>query len=266
MVRWGGLLVAPVLMITLAAGCNGGSSASNGSSGETSSVPETTASSVEAGGTSTTTAPAAAAGSFDDLNQDGEPDPTCGTKDFGGGLVLTLVCEGGSYASEPSEGTTLVPGSLYGLPAIPDDLKAQVLTDVSANGVQARDPAGKQVVGFFIQSDTLFAVGSAALSDPARATLDSLAGSLKGKWPTAPVQVRGHTDSTGSARANQTLSEQRASNVAGYLAARGFDRASVTSIGLGSTLPVALEKNPDGSDNPTGQRENRRVELVVRIP
>ena len=180
--------------------------------------------------------------------------------------MLTLLCEGAAYASEPSEGTTLVPGSLYGLPAIADDLKTEVLTDVSANAIQARDPAGKRIVVFFIQSDTLFAVGSAALSDPAKATLDGLARNIKGKWPTAPVQVRGHTDSTGSAAANQALSEQRAANVAGHLAGRGYDRASVTSIGLGSTLPVALEKRPDGSESPEGRRENRRVELVVRIP
>jgi OOP family OmpA-OmpF porin len=59
---------------------------------------------------------------------------------------------------------------------------------------------------------------------------------------------------------NQTLSEQRAANVATYLATQGIDRSRVTSVGLASTLPVAVE------DGDLGGRENRRVELVVRVP
>jgi outer membrane protein OmpA-like peptidoglycan-associated protein len=262
--RWGRWIVVPVVTITLVAGCKGGSSGSRASSAGNSALPETTG--TDPAAPATTGARAASPGSFDDLNQDGVPDPTCGTKDFGGGLVLTLLCDGGAYASEPSAGTTLVPGSLYGLPSISDDLKARLLTDVSANAIQARDPGGKQVVVFFIQSDTLFDVGSAALSDPARATLDGLARNIKATWPAAPIQVRGHTDSTGNASANQVLSEQRATNVTGYLATRGFDRATLTSIGFGSTQPIALERNPDGSESVAGRRENRRVELVVRIP
>jgi outer membrane protein OmpA-like peptidoglycan-associated protein len=248
---------------TLSSACSDDPPAGDGTSSETSAV-DTTATSVDAG--ATTSVPGAAPSAFDDLNQDGEADPTCGTRNFGGGLVLRILCEGAAYASEPSEGTMLVPNSLSALPSVPDEIKEKVLSGVSANAVQARDEAGILVVVFLIQSDTLFAVGSAALSEPATATLDGLAGNIKGQWPAAPVQVRGHTDATGSATANQTLSEQRASNVAAHLSTRGIDRAKVTSIGLGSTLPVVLEKNPDGSDNPNGRRENRRVELVVRIP
>jgi outer membrane protein OmpA-like peptidoglycan-associated protein len=198
--------------------------------------------------------------SFDDLNQDGQPDPTCGTQDFRAGLVLRLPCEAGYYANDPSEGTTFVPGSLAALPGLPDDVKALLLTDVSADAIAAKDDAGKQVVVIFIQSDTLFATGSSSLSGPARDTLDGLARNISRAFPGASVQVRGHTDATGGAAVNQPLSEQRAATVATYLASQGIDRARLTAVGLGSTLPVAVENGE------LGRRENRRVELVVRLP
>jgi outer membrane protein OmpA-like peptidoglycan-associated protein len=243
--------------VVLMAGCSGGSSG-----GEAGAPPETSppASAEPANTPATTATPTSRLSSFDDMNQDGQLDPTCGTRDFKAGLVLRVPCEPGFYASDPSEGTTLVPGALSGLPSLPDDVKEKVLTDVSANAIAARDEAGKQVIVFFIQSDTLFATGSATLSGPAKDTLDGLARNISRTWPGATVQVRGHTDSTGSTAANQTLSEQRATNVANYLASQGIDRARLTSIGLASTLPVVLE------DGELGRRENRRVELVVRLP
>jgi outer membrane protein OmpA-like peptidoglycan-associated protein len=247
------LLCGAILM----AGCSGGSSGGQAdSSSETSppasaDAPETPA---------VTRAPTSRLSSFDDMNQDGQPDPTCGTRDFKAGLVLRLPCEPGWYANDPSEGTTFVPGSLAALPGLPDDVKEQVLNDVSANAIASRDEAGKQVIVFFIHSDTLFAVGAATLSGPARDTLDGLTRNISRTWPAATVQVRGHTDSTGSAAANQTLSEQRAANVANYLASQGIDRARLSSVGLGPTAPIVLE------DGDAGRRENRRVELVVRLP
>ncbi len=177
------------------------------------------------------------------------------------GLVLRLPCTASGFENEVSEGVTLVPSSLFALPGLTVDL-----SDVSGSAVQARDPDGRKVVVLFISSDTLFDVGSAALGDPARATFDGLARVITDNWPVAPVQVRGHTDATGSAAANQTLSEARAEAAAAYLATKGIDQSRMSAVGLGSSVPIALEQNPDGSDNPAGRQENRRVELVVRVP
>jgi outer membrane protein OmpA-like peptidoglycan-associated protein len=256
--RWRRGMAVVALSMALFSGCSGGSGDDDAGSSPDTSAPE--ASEAPGGNTAPTASGAAAPATFDDLNQDGQPDPTCGTRDFRAGLVLRVPCEPGYFASDPSEGTTLVPGSLSGLPSLPDDVKAEVLNDVSANAVAARDEAGKLAVVFFIQSDTLFDTGSASLSGPARDTLDGLARNISRKWPTASVQVRGHTDATGSASANQTLSEQRAANVATYLSSQGIDRSRLTSVGLASTVPVVLE------DGEAGRRENRRVELVVRVP
>ncbi len=268
--RWRRSLVVVAVVASLEGGCGSGDDAGDGRAApgatvtETTSAPGTT-SPAESAEDTTTTRPGSTPG-LDDLNQDGQPEPTCGTRDFGAGLVLRIPCDAAAYANEPSEGTSFVSGSLYELPAIPDELKEKVLVDVSANSIRARDAEGRQVFGFFIKSDTLFEVGSSSLSNPAKETLAGLARNIQGQWPTASVQVRGHTDATGSAPANQRLSEQRASTVADFLDSRGIDRARLTSVGLGSTAPIVLEKNPDGSDNPAGRAENRRVELVVRVP
>ena len=53
--------------------------------------------------------------------------------------------------------------------------------------------------------------------------------------------------------------------MAAYLATKGIDGSRLTSVGLGSSVPVVLETNPDGTDNSLGRHDNRRVELVVRI-
>ena len=206
------------------------------------------------------TLPPGATVGIDDLNQDGQRDLVCGARDFSAGLVLQIPCDAAGYASEPSEGVTRLPNALSSLPSISDQLKAATLSEVSADAIAARDPGGEQVYVFFIQSDTLFDVGSSTLSNPARATLDGLARGIQASWPSASVQVRGHTDSTGSASANQTLSEQRASNVMSYLATRGIAQSCLSSVGLGPNVPIAAESNQ------AGLGENRRVELVVRLP
>lgn len=69
------------------------------------------------------------------------------------------------------------------------------------------------------------------------------------------IEVTGHTDSTGSAAYNKTLSEQRASSVAAYLAAQGVNRRRIITEGIGETMPVA------DNATPAGRQQNRRVEL-----
>ena len=249
-------MVAMVVSVTAACGGGDDDSSSDSAVPETTVATDDTAPTVE----ETTTLPPGATAGLDDYDENGEPDPTCSVGDFGAGLVLRIPCSVGN-ASEPAQGTTLVPGSLFGMPSLNVDL-----TGISGNAIQARDDEGQKVVVLVITSDTLFDVGSADLGDPARETFDGLARLIQGNWPTATVQVRGHTDATGSAPANQALSEQRAAAASAYMATKGIDSSRLSSVGLGSTVPIALETNPDGSDNPAGRASNRRVEFVVRVP
>jgi outer membrane protein OmpA-like peptidoglycan-associated protein len=204
--------------------------------------------------------PPGAAPGLDDLNGDGTPEPTCGTHDYGAGLVLRLLCNTADYAYTPTEDTVLSPNSLFAQPNLELDL-----TGISGNAAQARDLEGRKRAVLFITSDTLFATGSAELSEPARANFDAIARLITTQWPGAPVEIRGHTDSVGDPATNQRLSEQRAAAAADYLSGHGIDRSQLTSAGLGSSVPLVLETNQDGSPNLTGRVYNRRVEIVITV-
>lgn len=188
-------------------------------SAETSGPTAEPAESEESAPAETVLPPGATEG-LDDLNGDGEPDPTCGEQDYGAGLVVRILCHYADYAAAPTEDTALVPNSLLGFPNAEVDL-----TSISGSAVQGRTANGDRLVVLFINSDTLFDVGSSSLSEPARANFDAIADLIRNNWAGAPIQVRGHTDATGSTTANQTLSEQRAATSADYLATRGIDRS-----------------------------------------
>ncbi len=67
--------------------------------------------------------------------------------------------------------------------------------------------------------------------------------------------VEGHTDSVGSAKLNQTLSESRANSVRDFLIDKGIGSDRLTAIGYGEDKPIATNKTR------TGRTQNRRVEI-----
>lgn len=101
-----------------------------------------------------------------------------------------------------------------------------------------------------------FDTGQALIKSQFYGVLDQLAHSV-GQYPDTIVRVEGHTDSTGSATLNQTLSENRANAVASYLIQRGVTSNRVEAVGYGFSRPIA--------DNSTaaGRAQNRRVELLI---
>lgn len=209
---------------------------------------------------SATSLPPGAEPGLDDINDDGEPDPTCGTQDFGAGLVIRIPCDIGGYAHEPEEGTRLIEGSLYRLPG-PDNID---LTGISGENLSARHADGTALFILVFNSDNLFATGSDVIGSTD--TLDATIRLINSQFSAGEIQVRGHTDATGAVRGNQTLSENRARVVQQYLLDHAVSATAVTAVGLGSTQPLTEEANPDGSPDPEGQRFNRRVEIVVRLP
>lgn len=105
-------------------------------------------------------------------------------------------------------------------------------------------------------SSILFGFDSFALTAAARENLDKLVVILN-KYPDTDIAVHGHTDSSGSASYNQTLSERRANAVSAYLASNGVAVARVTSIGFGEDQPKYDNSTAEGRAN------NRRVEFAI---
>jgi len=101
-----------------------------------------------------------------------------------------------------------------------------------------------------------FDVNRAEVKPQFRSVLDQIAASIR-QYPGTVVRVEGHTDSTGSAAYNQTLSENRAKSVASYLIGRGVEANRIQAMGYGYSRPIA--------DNNTaaGRAMNRRVEVLI---
>jgi outer membrane protein OmpA-like peptidoglycan-associated protein len=136
--------------------------------------------------------------------------------------------------------------------AAAEALRAQLLEQFNRI-LETRDSDRGLVI---TMADVLFDTGKYELRQPTREALARLSGIVLAH-PGLKLEVEGHTDSTGSDDLNQTLSEQRADTVRGYLVQQGLAADSITAKGFGKTSPVA--------DNTTaaGRQKNRRVELVV---
>jgi len=101
-----------------------------------------------------------------------------------------------------------------------------------------------------------FETNSDKLQGTNQPILDALAGLLK-KDGALKIQIAGHTDSSGDAAANQSLSERRAKTVAQTLIDKyGVDSKRLTTKGYGAEQPLAT------NDTEQGRAINRRVELV----
>ena len=99
----------------------------------------------------------------------------------------------------------------------------------------------------------------ARVNNICKARLDEVALRMR-QDPNLDAQVLGYTDSTGSADANQRLSEQRAEAVKEYLVQRhGIDASRITTEGRGSADPVA------SNDTEDGRRQNRRSVIILRV-
>jgi len=74
------------------------------------------------------------------------------------------------------------------------------------------------------------------------------------------LTVTGYTDSTGSDKYNQKLSEKRADSVKAHLVKKGVAADRIVTKGMGKANPVGDNKTK------AGRAQNRRVEInaVVR--
>jgi OOP family OmpA-OmpF porin len=109
--------------------------------------------------------------------------------------------------------------------------------------------------GCWVIPAVLFDTDETEISGIYRSDLDSVINVMSNN-PGVRLEIRGHTDSQGSAAYNQRLSERRAEAVKAYMVSRGISAERLSTAGFGSSRPVA------SNDNATGMAKNRRAELV----
>jgi OmpA-OmpF porin, OOP family len=105
-----------------------------------------------------------------------------------------------------------------------------------------------------VTQEVHFATDSATLTDQDKRLLDRVIANMK-RVNITEGEVRGYTDSTGSAAHNLALSERRAQAVADYLKENGIASGRLTVKGLGEENPVASNATAEG------RQKNRRVVL-----
>jgi len=104
----------------------------------------------------------------------------------------------------------------------------------------------------------LFDTNKSVVKPAFNAEIEAVAKLMK-EYPTAKVEVQGHTDSRGNAQANDKLSQDRADAVAAVLSKNyGIAADRISAKGYGAAQPVADNKTADG------QAKNRRVVAVAQ--
>jgi outer membrane protein OmpA-like peptidoglycan-associated protein len=114
-----------------------------------------------------------------------------------------------------------------------------------------------------LPADVLFDFDRAVLKPAADPILQNTAQFLA-QQRVKSVIIEGHTDSKGTDQYNLQLSIERANAVRNWLVRNKVPNAtSFVAKGVGKARPIAANTKPDGSDNPEGRRQNRRVALVL---
>lgn len=80
---------------------------------------------------------------------------------------------------------------------------------------------------------------------------------IAGECPDSQFEIAGHTDSSGSAEHNQTLSQRRAVAVVTYLTENNIEASRLRANGYGETSPIA------GNESTEGRAKNRRIEFTL---
>lgn len=131
---------------------------------------------------------------------------------------------------------------------------AELRQELASTGVQVVE--SDDSIRLIMPGNITFRTDSADINSNFYPVLNSVAKVLN-KYSNSTVLVSGHTDSTGSADYNLTLSKSRAQSVAAYLQGQGVKSSRFEVIGMGSSNPIA--SNSDAA----GRAQNRRVEIKI---
>lgn len=128
--------------------------------------------------------------------------------------------------------------------------------DIGANKKVQRDimltPSGETVR----LNNLIFPQGKAVIDPKSFNELDEVAQMMKENTRMV-IQLEGHTDNQGSAKANMELSENRVEAVKKYLVSKGIAKDRVKTKAYGGTQPIANEMTQEA------RAMNRRVEMRI---
>lgn len=130
----------------------------------------------------------------------------------------------------------------------PKDINTEkrVLRDITLT------PKGQTIV----LNHLIFAQGKAVIDPKSYPELDEVVQMMK-ENPKMEIQLEGHTDNVGSAKANLELSQSRVEAVKKYLTGRDIAKNRIQTKAFGGTQPLRNEMTPEA------RAQNRRVEMRI---
>jgi outer membrane protein OmpA-like peptidoglycan-associated protein len=174
--------------------------------------------------------------------------------------------EAGEATSDPLTGEykiVLPYGKKYSMRAIAKDFIAEGDNVDLTQPKGFQEIKGKELKMVPIEKNSVvrlnnifFDTGKSELRPESSPELDRLVTTLN-EFPKMVIEVRGHTDNTGSNEINNKLSQDRADAVREYFISKGIEPDRVGSKGFGETKPVAA------NDTEEGRQRNRRVEFMI---
>ena len=123
---------------------------------------------------------------------------------------------------------------------------------------RANAAMGQGMLATIESTDTIvFDRNPTQVSEEARGRLSALAERLMDQKRRFYIEIQGHTDSTGSAAANEIMGNRRAAAVRLAVHEAGIPLRYISTISFGSSKPIA------SNDTADGRKLNRRAEVIV---
>jgi OOP family OmpA-OmpF porin len=171
-----------------------------------------------------------------------------------GGFVVQIteqakeVAEGDTRNNPDTGAAEVFQNGAWGAPLVTD---AMVAEPMNAAQCQAATDAilGQATVAFLPNSDQLDTTGDAVVAALVKVMQPCAAGTLH-------AEIGGHTDTSGDADKNLTLSQKRADRVRAALIEAGLPDAMLTAKGYGSAQPLSENETPEG------RSKNRRTTVT----
>jgi OmpA-OmpF porin, OOP family len=124
-----------------------------------------------------------------------------------------------------------------------------------AQGAGIKTPETKFTDAKIVTHGINFDINKADIKPESMGTINTIVAILKSN-PDLKFEIQGHTDNSGNAANNLTLSQKRADEVKKQMVALGIDESRLTTKGFGDTKPISDNGTPEGKAN------NRRVEFI----
>ncbi len=102
----------------------------------------------------------------------------------------------------------------------------------------------------------IFEQGKAVIRPESFPGLDELVALMKDN-ARLEIQLEGHTDNQGNAKANMELSQDRVDNVKKYITSKGVAKDRIKTKAFGGTKPLIQANSPEA------RAKNRRVEMRI---